>query len=55
MWTCITPKIIIVISGNIDFTEFIEMMARKMKQTDEDEELKEAFKVFDQDGDGFIT
>lgn len=31
------------------------MMARKMKETDIEEEMKEAFKVFDKDGDGFIT
>jgi calmodulin len=31
------------------------MMARKMKETDTDEELKEAFKVFDKDGDGSIS
>ena len=31
------------------------MMARKMKTTDTEEELKEAFKVFDKDGNGFIS
>ena len=31
------------------------MMARKMKDTDSEEELKDAFKVFDKDGNGFIT
>ena len=30
------------------------MMARKMKETDSDEELREAFRVFDKDGNGFI-
>jgi hypothetical protein len=28
------------------------MMARKMKDTDSEEEIKEAFKVFDKDGNG---
>ncbi|XP_064624270.1 calmodulin-like isoform X2 [Lineus longissimus] len=42
-------------SGTIDFSEFLDMMARKMKDTDSDEELKEAFKVFDEDGDGSIS
>ena len=30
-------------------------MARKMKDTDSEEELKEAFRVFDKDGNGFIS
>merc|ERR1719355_49743 len=30
-------------------------MARKMKDTDTEEELIEAFKVFDRDGNGFIS
>jgi calmodulin len=29
----------------IDFPEFLTMMARKMKDTDSEEEIKEAFKV----------
>ncbi|XP_061172578.1 calmodulin-A-like [Saccostrea echinata] len=42
-------------SGTIDFDEFLQMMARKMRDTDTTEELKEAFKVFDKDGNGFIS
>ena len=42
-------------SGNIDFKEFLIMMARKMKDNNEEEELIEAFKVFDKDGNGFIS
>merc|ERR1712046_539412 len=30
-------------------------MAKKMKDTDSEEEIKEAFKVFDKDGNGFIN
>ncbi len=30
-------------------------MAKKMKETDSEEEIKEAFKVFDKDGDGYLT
>ena len=28
---------------------------KKMKDTDSDEEIREAFRVFDKDGNGFIT
>ena len=31
------------------------MMARKMKDTDSEEEIREAFKVFDRDNNGFIS
>ncbi|CAK8679749.1 unnamed protein product [Clavelina lepadiformis] len=41
--------------GTIDFPEFLTMMARKMKDTDSEEEIKEAFRVFDKDGNGFIS
>ena len=41
-------------NGTIDFPEFSSLMARKMKDTDTEEELVEAFKVFDRDGNGFI-
>jgi len=42
-------------TGTIDFTEFLTMMARKMKETDSEEEIKEAFKIFDRDGSSFIS
>ncbi len=32
-------------NGTIDFPEFLTMMARKMKDTDSEEEILEAFKV----------
>ncbi|KAB5524263.1 hypothetical protein DKX38_022012 [Salix brachista] len=42
-------------NGTIDFPEFLNLMARKMKDTDSEEELKEAFKVFDKDQNGYIS
>ena len=42
-------------NGNIDFKEFLGLMARKMRDTDSEEELIEAFKVFDRDGNGLIS
>ena len=30
-------------------------MARKMKDTDSEEEIREAFRVFDKDGNGYIS
>jgi calmodulin len=32
-----------------------QQLARKMKDTDSEKELKEAFALFDKDGDGTIT
>ena len=48
-------KIIFLGNGTIDFPEFLTMMARKMKDTDSEEEIREAFRVFDKDGNGFIS
>ncbi len=42
-------------NGEIDFEEFLSMMEKKMRQPDQMEEINAAFKVFDKDGDGFIT
>lgn len=42
-------------NGTVDFPEFLSLMARKMKDTDSEEELIEAFKVFDRDGGGYIS
>ena len=42
-------------NGTIDFEEFLIMMSKKMKENDSEEELMEAFKVFDNDGNGFIN
>ena len=54
VYPIVTP---VVNSGNgtIDFGEFLEMMSRKMKMTDNEDEMREAFRVFDKDGDGFIS
>ena len=42
-------------NDQIDFKEFLHLMARKMKDTDTDEELNQGFKIFDQDGDNVIS
>jgi len=42
-------------NGVIDFSEYLTMMARKMRDTDSEEQIKEAFKVFDRDGNGYIS
>jgi calmodulin len=42
-------------SGTIDFHEFLGLMSRKWKHEDSEEELKEVFRVFDKDQDGYIS
>ena len=42
-------------NGTIDFPEFLTMMQRKMGETDSEEEIREAFRVFDKNGDGVIS
>ena len=40
-------------SGSIEVEEFLNMMKRKMKENENSiEDVKAAFKVFDQNGDG---
>ncbi|TKV91686.1 hypothetical protein SEVIR_9G113600v4 [Setaria viridis] len=42
-------------NGSIDFHEFLNLMAHKLKDTDSEEKLREAFDVIDKDGDGYIS
>ncbi|CAL8098516.1 unnamed protein product [Calicophoron daubneyi] len=42
-------------NGTADFPEFLTMMTRKMKDTDSEEEIREAFRLFDKYGNGFIS
>ncbi|XWS64696.1 hypothetical protein CRYUN_Cryun05aG0025500 [Craigia yunnanensis] len=42
-------------NGTIEFGEFLNLMARKMKEAEAEDELKEAFRVFDKDQDGYIS
>ncbi|KAG8971193.1 hypothetical protein FRB90_010570 [Tulasnella sp. 427] len=42
-------------NGSIDLPEFIAMMEKRLKDTTEEEEILEVFKVFDKDGDGMIN
>jgi hypothetical protein len=41
--------------GTIDFEEFILLMEMKMNDSDEEQDIIEVFKVFDNDGNGYIT
>ena len=41
-------------SGTVDFHEFLMMMGRKMVAGEEEDELRQAFHVFDDNNDGFI-
>jgi len=41
-------------SGEVDFDEFCFLIHRYHANMDEEEELREAFRVFDKDNDGFV-
>jgi Ca2+-binding EF-hand superfamily protein len=42
-------------SGTIDFTEFLLLMAKKSRDSYTHQEIKDAFRVFDKDGNGFVS
>ena len=42
-------------NGEIDFAEFLALMLKKMRECDHEEDIKDAFRTFDKDGDGVIT
>ena len=42
-------------TGQLDFPEFISLMARRMKDVNPEEELREAFQVLDRDKTGLIS
>ena len=42
-------------TGRVDFPEFISLMARKAKDVDAEEELLEAFRIFDKNNSGIIS
>ncbi|KII62065.1 Calmodulin [Thelohanellus kitauei] len=42
-------------SGTIDFNEFLLMMVKRLPKVESSVEMREAFKVFDKNGDGKIT
>jgi calmodulin len=41
-------------SGSIEFNEFLTMMSKKIKENESSNDIREAFRVFDRDGDGYI-
>jgi len=41
--------------GSFKFPNFLGMMARKIDENSAEDEIREAFKVFDNDGNGFIN
>jgi len=41
-------------SGWIDFDEFLALMAKKTKEAEDEQELREAFRVFDKNNKGVI-
>lgn len=41
-------------NGTIDFPEFLDMMKKKATEVDEEADLREAFKLFDRNRDGYI-
>uniref|UniRef100_A0A0K8SPY3 EF-hand domain-containing protein n=1 Tax=Lygus hesperus TaxID=30085 RepID=A0A0K8SPY3_LYGHE len=42
-------------NGSIEFNEFLQMMSKKMKGAEGEDELREAFRVFDENNDGLIS
>ncbi|GAH07841.1 unnamed protein product, partial [marine sediment metagenome] len=42
-------------NGFIDFTEFVRMIQNKLNYTDTEKQFIESFKLFDMDGNGYIS
>ncbi|KAH0506469.1 Calmodulin-beta [Microtus ochrogaster] len=42
-------------NGTTEFPEHLTMMARKMKEADSEEEIREARCVLDKDGNGYVS
>ena len=42
-------------SGAMEFPEFCVMMVKKMQECDTENEVREAYRVFDKDRDGYIS
>ncbi|CAB4059104.1 CALM [Lepeophtheirus salmonis] len=42
-------------NGKLDFAEFTIMMHERLRGDDMEQEIKQAFRVFDRNGDGFIS
>ncbi|KAM6437412.1 uncharacterized protein PHA67_024167 [Liasis olivaceus] len=42
-------------NGKVDFPEFLSLMAKRTRGSDSEEEIREAFRVFDRNGDGYIS
>ena len=40
-------------NGSIDFGEFLTMMQEKVKENEDCQDIREAFRVFDRNGDGY--
>jgi len=42
-------------NGTIEFPEFVVMMAKQARESDAGDEIREAFTMFDKNGDGYIS
>jgi len=42
-------------TGVLQFPHFLQLMARKFSENNAEDEIREAFKVFDGDGNGYIS
>jgi Ca2+-binding EF-hand superfamily protein len=42
-------------NGNVDYKEYISLIARRTRDVDMEEEMVEAFKIFDTNNDGHIS
>ena len=51
----IVNEVVVDGSGSMEFPEFCVMMVKKMEETDTENEIQEAYRVFDKDKDGYIT
>eukprot|EP00298_Acanthocystis_sp_HF-20_P016902 c21621_g3_i2.p1 GENE.c21621_g3_i2~~c21621_g3_i2.p1 ORF type:complete len:167 (-),score=68.94 c21621_g3_i2:20-469(-) len=42
-------------SGKVEFTDFLGLMAQKLKEKDSEEDVVNAFRVFDKEGNGLVS
>ena len=45
---------IYLLPGKIDFSEFMNLYQNAVADTESEEEIRDAFRVFDKDGNGLI-